>query len=116
MQAAARLAAATSAQRCGLLAAGQPSAAPAVIFQVTGLTSLTGLVGGFERPLCSGSGGCPAANRRQQLLAAPQQPWQQPLLPGTGAWSAAHQQRPIFNFAGLGGDVSKKYHEKKLLG
>lgn len=116
MQAAARLAATAAAQRCGLLAAGQPSTLPVLTFQLTSLTSLAGLAGGIDRQQGGGSG-APAANRQQQLPTAAQQPWQQQLLlPGTAAWAAAQQQRPIFNFAGFGGDISKKYHEKKLLG
>ncbi|KAL4443874.1 hypothetical protein ABPG75_011611 [Micractinium tetrahymenae] len=120
MQAAARLAATAAAQRCGLLAAGQHSTLPALTFQVTNLTSLAGLAGragGIDRQQGSGGSGDTVASRQQQLPTAAQQPWQQQLLlPGTAAWAAAQQQRPIFNFAGLGGDISKKYHEKKLLG
>lgn len=93
---------------------------------------------GGSAPATAGSwGGRPVASapalQQQHQLA--QEPWRQQLwVPSSAALSQPQphlqqqsqarqrherqqQRRPIFNFAGLGGgDLSKSYHEKKLLG
>ena len=110
MLAAARQAACL-AQRASALAQ-QSAALPALAFQVTTLTSLSGLALGSSS---SDAGWHPAA-------AAACTPGPRGggsgllLLPGQAQLVAAQQRRPIFNFAGLSGDLSKSHHEKKLLG
>jgi hypothetical protein len=105
-----RQAACISQRGCGGLL--QQAMLPALTFQLTSLTSLTGLSSSSGGLPCrhpsaaaaaSGSGGAGV------LLPGHQQQQHQQVL-------VHHQQRPIFNFAGFGDDLKKSHHEKKLLG
>jgi hypothetical protein len=89
----------------------QQAMLPALTFQLTSLTSLTGL--------SSSSGGLPC--RHPSAAAASGSGGAGVLLPGHQQQQhrqvlVHHQQRPIFNFAGFGDDLKKSHHEKKLLG
>lgn len=99
---------------------------PALTFQITRLTSLAGLAEQRWQPgtaaaaaACSSSSGLLLGS---SLLSGSGHGRHgggsglQLILPGRQLQPAAQQQRPIFNFAGLGGDLSKRHHEKKLLG
>lgn len=108
MLAAARQAACL-AQRASALAQ-QSAALPALAVQVTTLTSLSGLARGrssSDAGWHAAAAACtpgPSGGSSGLLL-----------LPGQAQLVTA-QQRPIFNFAGFGGDLCKSHHEKKLLG
>ena len=106
-----RQAACISQRGCGGLL--QQAMLPALTFQLTSLTSLTGL--------SSSSGGLPCRHPSAAAAAASGSGGAGVLLPGHQQQQhqqvlVHHQQRSIFNFAGFGDDLKKSHHEKKLLG
>jgi hypothetical protein len=106
-----RQAACISQHGCGGLL--QQPMLPALTFQITSLTSLSGLSTSSGGLPCRHPAAAAAANGTGGAgLLLPghyqQQPQQQLLV--------HQQQRPIFNFAGFGDDLKKSHHEKKLLG
>lgn len=105
MLAAARQAAGLAQRSSGLL---QQTVLPALTFQVTSLTSLTAMG-------CSSSRGEQSRHRGGAALSGSCSGSGLLLLHGQQL-VAQQQQRPIFNFAGFSGDLSKSHHEKKLLG
>lgn len=106
----------------------QQAVLPALTFQVTRLTSLAGLT--EQRwPAAAAAAAATAAaacSPSGLLLSSSLLSGSSPSRLGSGSslqlilprqqLHPAAQQRPIFNFAGLGGDLSKRHHEKKLLG
>lgn len=103
----------------------QQAVLPALTFQVTRLTSLAGLTEQRWHPAAAATAAAacsPSGLLLSSSLLSGSSPSRlgsgsglQLILPGQQLQPAA-QQRPIFNFAGLGGDLSKRHHEKKLLG
>ncbi len=95
---------------------------PALALHATSLTSLSrscsddsrgsGGIGGGGVALATSS-----SNSSRAGLALHAQHLAQPSLALQLQQQQQQQQRrPLFNFAGLGGDLSKSYEEKKLLG
>ena len=108
MLAAVRQAACISQRGCGGLL--QQSMLPALTFQLTSLTSLSGLSSGTAGGLPGRQpAAAPAASGRGLAGLLPTSQHLQPL--------ALHQQRQIFSFAdGFGDNLNKAHHERKLLG
>lgn len=124
----------TAARHSACLVAGSGSllqqvqaVLPALTFQVTSLTSLSRSSGEQRWPhgVSGGGGGALALAASSSSRAA----GAVLILPGQHLVQHTHalqqhqqqqqlgqQRRPIFNFAGLGGDLAKSHHEKKLLG
>jgi hypothetical protein len=106
----------------------QQGAVPTLTYHITSLTSLSrGSIGGEQCCQPGGGGGglpaasssaCGSSGRRAAVGLPLILEGQQRLLHPVKQQTLATQQRrrPIFNFAGLGGDVAKTYHERKLLG
>lgn len=111
MQAAARQASCFAQRSSSLL---QQAVLPALTFQLSSLTSLSRSCAepGWQR---GGGGGGNCGSRAAASSTSSCLPTASTslILPGQ---QSLQQQRPIFNFAGFGGDLTKSYHEKKLLG
>ena len=129
MQASARAAAAALAHRAALL---QAAVLPSLTFQLTSLTSLAGGLAGRSgnsvdarwspcgalAAAAASGGSCQWHAAGALILPVPQQLSSAASVPTSRlhhAWRR-QQRRPIFNFAGFGGDLCKSHHEKKLLG
>lgn len=104
----------------------QQALLPALTFQVTRLTSLAGLAEQRWHPAPAATAAAACSGASGLLLGSSLLSSGRPSRPGGGSGlqlilpgqqlQPAVQQRPIFNFAGLGGDLSKRHHERKLLG